>query len=41
MVGLCDYHAICVSPPSINFRIAEPNFMKIGMYEYIIAPSPS
>jgi hypothetical protein len=39
-VGLCDHHAVCVCMciPSINFRIAEPIFMKLGMY--IMAPEP-
>jgi hypothetical protein len=36
-VGLFDLHAVCVSvSPSINFRVAEPIFMKLGMY--IMAP---
>jgi hypothetical protein len=38
-LGLCDLHAVCVSLyPPINFWIAEPVFMKSGMY--IMAPEP-
>jgi hypothetical protein len=37
-VDLCDLHAVCVSPPPINFRMAEPIFMKLSMY--IMAPEP-
>jgi hypothetical protein len=36
-VGLCDFHAVCVSHP-INFWISEPVLTKLGMY--IMAPEP-
>jgi hypothetical protein len=32
-IGLCDLRAVCVCfPPPINFWMAEPIFMKLGMY---------
>jgi hypothetical protein len=37
-VGLCDLHAVCVSPLPINFSMAEPIFMKI--YVYIMTSEP-
>jgi hypothetical protein len=36
-VGLCDLHAVCVSP-FMNFWMAEPVITKLGMY--IMAPLP-
>jgi hypothetical protein len=36
-VGLGVHHAVCVSP-SINLWMAEPIFIKLGMY--ILAPDP-
>jgi hypothetical protein len=36
-VGLCDLHAVCISPAA-NFRIPEPIFMKLGTY--IMAAEP-
>jgi hypothetical protein len=40
--GSCDIHAVCVPvtppPPTINFSIPEPIFMKLGAH--IMAPEP-
>jgi hypothetical protein len=36
--GLCDLHAVCESPPPINFWMGEPMFMKLSMY--IMTPEP-
>jgi hypothetical protein len=35
-VGICDLHAVYVSPPPIHFWMAESIFMKLGIY--IVAP---
>jgi hypothetical protein len=38
-IGSCNLHAVCVSVyPPINFRMAEPIFMKLGIY--MMAPEP-
>jgi hypothetical protein len=32
-VDLCDLHAVCICvSPTINFQMAEPIFMKLGLY---------
>jgi hypothetical protein len=36
-VGLCDSRAVCV-PLLVKFLMADPIFMKLGMY--IMAPEP-